>query len=89
MLLLMAGAAAQAQVAADICYGPAQPASGATPPTSSTVFTCPQAGNKTVAQLAAAGWSLVKLAPTMLDSVNSAAQLTIQRKDRLFRNGFQ
>lgn len=87
--LLAACAGAQAQVAADVCYGPAQPASGALPPTSTTVFTCPQAGSKTVAQLAAAGWSLVKLAPVMLDDVNSAPQLTLQRKDVLFRNGFQ
>lgn len=88
-MLLAACAGAHAQVAADVCYGPSQPASGALPPTSATVFTCPQAGNRTIAQLAAAGWSLVKLAPVMLDNVNSAAQLTIQRKDRLFRNGFQ
>ena len=87
--LLAACAGVQAQVAADICYGPSQPASGASPPTSATVFACPQAGSKTVAQLAAAGWSLVKLAPVMLDDVNSAPQLTLRRKDVLFRNGFQ
>ena len=80
---------AQAQVAADICYGPSQPAFGGPPPSSATVFNCPQAGSKTVAQLAAAGWSLVKLTPVMVDASSSAAQLTIQRKDRLFRNGFQ
>ena len=89
-LLLVAGnvgeGAAQ-NVGGEICYGPAQ--TGAQPVGNATVFACPMAGSKTVPQLATAGWRIVKLMPVVGAGGATQPQLVIQRRDQLFRHGFQ
>ena len=65
---------------ADICYSPAY--SITVPgllPTNTTVFTCPQAGQKTLPQLAAEGWLVVQLTPMVLTVNQGVDQLIIQR----------
>lgn len=69
---------------AEICYGPTQSASSSTLPSNSTVFSCPQAGNKTLPQLAAEGWQVVQLTPVTVSTANPtnilvADQLVIQK----------
>ena len=69
---------------ADICYSPTTSANSSTLPTNATVFSCPQAGNKTLPQLAAAGWQVVQLVPvtvSIADPTNIlvADQLVIQK----------
>lgn len=69
---------------ADICYGPTTSANSATLPTNATVFTCPQAGNKTLPQLAADGWQVVQLVPVTVSTADPtnilvADQLVIQK----------
>lgn len=64
---------------ADICYSDPQPAVSATPPSNTTVFHCPTAGDRTLPQLAAEGWSIGQLTPIMVSSTQSAAQLVIQK----------
>ena len=75
---------------ADICYGPnyssttCQGSNGCTNASNATIFSCPQAGNKTLPQLAADGWIVVQ----MIDEARStnlttgesiiAAQIVIQ-----------
>ncbi|HVJ62017.1 MAG TPA: hypothetical protein VM555_04820 [Tahibacter sp.] len=84
--LLLAAAFAPTALAgqADICYGPTQSANNSTLPTNSTVFSCPQAGNKTLPQLAADGWQVVQLVPVTVSTANPtniliADQLVIQK----------
>jgi hypothetical protein len=76
LLLAMSAAAGQAE----ICYSAAVPFAAATPPTNSTVFACPIAGNKTLPQLAAEGWEVVQLTPYSLGNGDQATQLVIQRR---------
>ena len=64
---------------AEICYSPDVPLGSAAPPTNATVFTCPQAGNKTLPQLAAEGWKVVQLVPVVTSGSTQANQLVIQR----------
>lgn len=64
---------------ADICYGPATSLLEPSPPSNATVFTCPQAGNLTLPQLAAAGWSVVQMVPVQVSANTQAVQLVIQR----------
>lgn len=64
---------------ADLCYGPNQALGSNSPPTNSTVFTCPQAGNKTLPQLAAEGWRIVQLSPVTTSQSTQADQLIIQK----------
>ncbi|MBO9663308.1 hypothetical protein [Dokdonella sp.] len=65
--ILAAGSSAAVRAGqAEICYGPEEQisecASGTCPlPTNDTVFACPTAGNKTLPQLAAAGWTITQL----------------------------
>ena len=83
----MAGSVAAQNVGGEICYGPAQ--TGPQPVGNATLFACAQAGNKTVPQLAAAGWRIVKLTPVVGAGGATQPQLVIQRRDLLFRHGFQ
>lgn len=69
---------AQAVPQADICYGPTIALGNTSPSTSSTIFTCPLAGNHTVQQLAALGWIPVQLLPIVV-SGGQADQLVIQK----------
>lgn len=65
---------------ADICYGPAYTLTGpSVPATNATVFSCPQAGQKTLPQLAAEGWQIVQLSPLVVGANQGADQLIIQR----------
>lgn len=88
---LLAVAAGPAQ--AEICYSDAHDASVPTPPTSSTPFNCPVAGRKTLAELAAAGFVVVKLSPLIVGqpgpTLQSAQQLIIELPDRVFASGFE
>lgn len=59
--------AAMATPNADICYGPnyssttCQGTNGCTNASNATIFSCPQAGSKTLPQLAADGWIVVQM----------------------------
>ncbi len=65
---------------ADLCYGPAYALVGSsTPATNATIFTCPQAGQKTLPQLAAEGWSIVQMVPVVISASQGADQLIIER----------
>lgn len=77
--LLAAPALAGAGVA-EICYSPAEAFNVATPPSNSTVFACPVAGNKTLPQLAAEGWSIVQLTPIVVNGTSQTQQLIIQKR---------
>jgi hypothetical protein len=68
---------AQAAPQADICYGPTIEFGVTSPSTSSTLFSCPLAGNHTLPQLAALGWIPVQLLPVVV-SGGQADQLVIQ-----------
>lgn len=80
----LAADAAHAQARGDVCYGPAD----ASLPTNATVFACPQAGSKTVPQLAADGWRIVSMTGVVSGNGQSV-QIVVQRIDRLFRSGFE
>lgn len=84
---LVAAFAASAASAArvDICYSEVA-APNAPPPTSATVFACPQAGTKSVAQLAVAGWGVIKMAPVV--AAGGVRQQLLIRDDTLFSSGF-
>jgi hypothetical protein len=64
-LLVLGGAAHAGQ--ADVCYS--ANATGDAPDrlTSATVLDCPQAGHRTLAQLASAGWSVAAVQPVVAD----------------------
>jgi hypothetical protein len=68
---------AQASPQADICYGPTIPFGVTSPSTSSTVFSCPLAGNHTLLELANLGWIPVQLIPVVVTG-GQADQLVIQ-----------
>ncbi|HUD41797.1 MAG TPA: hypothetical protein VMR06_07325 [Dokdonella sp.] len=72
----------------DICYSEAT-APNAAPPTSATVFVCPQAGSRSVAQLAAAGWRVIKMMPVTAGSGGFGVQQQLLiGDDTLFASGF-
>jgi len=85
---LLAAAGVQAAARTDICYS-AQTPPGAAPPTNATVFACPQAGNRTVPELAAAGWRVVRMAPVVADGGAAVRQQLLVRDDTLFVSGFE
>lgn len=64
---------------ADICYGPEISNLLPSAPTNSTLFNCPQAGQKTLPQLAQEGWSVVQMLPVTLSGSTQAVQLVIQK----------
>lgn len=78
---------------AEICYSDAQNAAAAVPPTSSTFFNCPDAGHKTLTELAQAGFVVIKLAPLIVGQagpeLQSAQQLIIELPARVFASGFE
>lgn len=82
--MLCAGFACCASLAqagqADICYSPSLPFTDPNLPTSTTQFDCPLAGqDKTIDQLAAAGWQVVQLTPVVTENNTTANQLVIQK----------
>jgi hypothetical protein len=90
VLALVAAFAASGASAArvDICYSEVA-APDAAPPTSATPFTCPQAGIKTVPQLAAAGWHVIRMTPVTVSSGGfGVRQQLLIRDDTLFASGF-
>jgi len=89
LALVAAFAASDASAArVDICYSEVT-APDAAPPTSATPFTCPQAGIKTVPQLAAAGWRVVRMTPVTVSSGSfGVRQQLLIRDDTLFASGF-
>jgi len=66
---------------AEICYGPSSSLVSSNPSTNATIFQCPIAGARTLPQLAAAGWQITQLLPTVPDSTNTlgADQIIIQK----------
>lgn len=76
---------------AEICYGTARDAGQE--PTNATVFQCPLAGARTLPQLAAAGYRIVKLLPVTVPlnggGTGIADQLLIERAPLVFANGFE
>lgn len=89
LALVAAFAASDASAArVDICHSEVT-APDAAPPTSATPFTCPQAGIKTVPQLAAAGWRVVRMTPVTVSSGGfGVRQQLLIRDDTLFASGF-
>jgi hypothetical protein len=79
-LLLIAIPSVSSAGTAEICYSPAQAFNAATPPDNNTVFACPIAGNKTLPQLAAEGWSIVQLTPIVVGGTSQTQQLIIQKR---------
>ena len=89
-LALAAAVPAQAQLlGAQICYSAEQPFGSTTLPTNATVFTCPTGGDRTVTQLAATNWRIVKLTPVVASATTMRTQLVIRRHDVVFRSGFE
>lgn len=75
--------------AADLCYDAEQQPPGAgTPPTNSHVFTCPTLGERTVPEIAEAGWLIVKLVQVS-SSDGLRNQLLIRNGEAIFGNGFE
>lgn len=65
---------------ADICYSADEPLGGSSAPTSATLFDCPLAGaNKTLNDLAQAGWEVVQLVPVTTSGSTQANQLVVQK----------
>lgn len=80
VLLIAALATSSAEAGqAEICYGAIVPSGTVSPPTNSTVFSCPTLGQQTLPQLAAQGWSVVQMTPVMYTSTTQAVQLLIQK----------
>lgn len=77
-VLASLGGAAQAE----ICY------SNDAVPTNTSVFVCPQAGSRTIVQLAQQGYVLRQLSPRQNGS-STVWQLTVQRTEVIFRNSFE
>jgi hypothetical protein len=70
LLLVMLSNGAEAGQA-EICYTTPVPVGVPNPPpTNSTVFHCPTAGDKTLPQLAALAWEVVQLTPLMTPGAN-------------------
>ena len=82
-----------ATVQAEICYSDPHDATVAVAPTSATPFNCPMAGRRTLPQLAASGYVVVKLSPLVVGqagpTTQSAQQLVIELPTRVFRHGFE
>lgn len=85
---LLAAAGVQAAARTDICYSGETPPNAA-PPTNATVFACPQAGSRTVPELAAAGWRVVRMAPVVSSGGAAVRQQLLVRDDTLFASGFE
>lgn len=79
-IFLLAIALPAAAGEAEICYSAPVPFAQAVPPTNDTVFECPNAGSKTLPELAADGWEVVQLTPVTVGGTNYTDQLVIQRK---------
>lgn len=67
---------------AEICY------STDAVPTNSSVFTCPQAGARTIVQLAQQGFVVRQLSPRQSGG-GTTWQLLLQRSELIFRNSFE
>ena len=74
---------------ADVCASPDEPYATAHPLANTTVFACLQAGNKTIPQLATAGWEIVKAGPVVGAAGAIHYQLIIQSGESIFRSGFE
>lgn len=74
---------------ADVCASPDEPYATAHPLANTTVFACLQAGNKTIPQLAMAGWEIVKASPVVGAAGTIHSQLIIQSSESIFRSGFE
>lgn len=75
--------------ASEICYSTATSFANYVPPTNATLFNCPSAGSKTLLQLAALGWTLVRLAPQTVAGTDISDQLVLKRGVLIHRNGFE
>ena len=65
---------------ADICYSPSLPFTDPNLPTSATPFDCPLAGqDRTINQLATAGWQIVQLSPVVTAGNTTSNQLVIEK----------
>lgn len=65
---------------ADICYSPSLPFTDPNLPTSTTQFDCPLAGqDRTINQLATAGWQIVQLSPVVTAGNTTSNQLVIEK----------
>ena len=65
---------------ADICYSPSLPFTDPNLPTSTTLFDCPLAGqDRTINQLATAGWQIVQLSPVVTAGNTTSNQLVIEK----------
>lgn len=79
-----------AQVVTEVCYSPEQASGAATPPTSSTQFSCPISGTFTINQLAAQGFRIVSLSPVSgLAPLSVRQQLLVKRVARIHGSGFE
>ena len=67
---------------AEICY------SNDAQPSTSSIFACPQAGNRTLSQLAQQGYVVRQLAPRQNGSA-TVWQLILQRNEVIFRSSFE
>jgi len=90
VLALTSSPAKPAVPLSEICYSAAVPAANATPPTNTTMFSCPQSGSMTINEIALRGFKIVALKPISGDGsgTNIRQQLTINRGRKIFRNGF-
>ena len=79
-LLLLAVFASAAR--AEICY------SSDAIPSSSTIFNCPQAGNRNLSQLAQQGYQVRQLSPRA-GAAGLVWQLVLQRSELIFRSRFE
>lgn len=66
-LLLMLASSAAAARQADVCYAPNAPGDAPDRLTATTPLDCPQAGHRTLTQLAQAGWSVTSVQPVVVD----------------------
>lgn len=93
-LSLVVSPAAFAAASADICYSAPTPVCGGgvcQNPTSTTLFDCPIAGQKTLPELAFHGWAIIQLSgySYSLNPNLTTQVLVIAKRDRLFANGFE
>ena len=90
-MALVLGVVAASVASAEICYSPSQAVFTALPD-QNTLFNCPSnAQSRTISQLAASGFEIVKLRPLVAGDGNLKYQLLLRRSRSalVFANGFE
>lgn len=89
LVLTTCGCSSAFATGSEICYSAPVSFGVYAAPTNATVFNCPLLGAMTLPQLAALGWSVVRLLPQTVAGTDISDQLVLKRGVSIHRDGFE